>query len=190
MSIAEASSSQGHKRRSTKGTTKKDTELANMRDKLEASEASKKDLEDRFLRLVAEFDNFKKRTNRQFQELMRSANEDLILQLVEVVDNFERALEAAKTSDDFESFHQGVEMIYDHLQEVLKKQGVKEIEALGQKFNPNVHEALFQLEGGDLPEDMVVELVQKGYMLNDRLIRPAKVAVTKAKAAEGHMEEK
>lgn len=121
----------------------------------------------------------------QFQQLILSANEDLIVQLVEVVDNFERALEAAKTSDDFDSFRQGVEMIYEHLREVLEKHGVREIEALGKKFDPNVHEALFVLEGEEGTNDMVIELVQKGYTLNERLIRPAKVGVFKRKAARG-----
>ncbi|MFQ6092123.1 MAG: nucleotide exchange factor GrpE [bacterium] len=142
----------------------------------------KKQLEecqDKFLRLAADFDNFKKRTAREFSELMKSANEDLISQLIPVVDNFERALAAATSSADFDSFHKGVEMIYQQLKDMLQRQGVKEIEAVGLPFDPHRHEAVLVVEKKEHPPETVVEEVERGYMLNDRVLRPSKVAVNR-----------
>jgi len=135
--------------------------------------------EDKFLRLAAEYDNYRKRTAREFGELVKNANEDLISRLIPVVDNFERALTAAKTSDDFDSFHRGVEMIYQQLKDVLEKQGITVIEAINAPFDPNKHEAVMVVEKKGVPPETVVEEVEKGYMLNDRVLRPSKVAVSK-----------
>jgi molecular chaperone GrpE len=135
--------------------------------------------EDKFLRLAADYDNYKKRSVRDFGELIQNANEELIGQLIPVVDNFERALAAAQSSDDFSSFHQGVELIYQQLRNLLEKQGVKEIQALNEPFDPNVHEAVMVIESEDAPPETVVELVEKGYMLYDKVLRPSKVAVSK-----------
>lgn len=135
--------------------------------------------EDKLLRLAAEYDNYRKRTVREFGELVKSANEDLISQLIPVVDNFERALTAAKTSGDFDSFHKGVEMIYQQLKDLLEKQGVSVIEAINEPFDPNRHEAVMVVEKEEVPPETVVEEVERGYMLNDRVLRPSKVAVSK-----------
>ena len=99
-------------------------------DRLLLCEQKNKELEDRMLRLAAEFDNYKKRTAREFGQLVKTANENLILQLVDVLDNFERALDSAKSAKDFAAFHQGVELIYQHLRELLAKEGLEPIEAI------------------------------------------------------------
>lgn len=134
--------------------------------------------EDRFLRLAADYDNYKKRTAREFGELIRNANEDLISQLIPVVDNFERALAAAQSSDG-DSFHQGIDMIYQQLKDLLEKQGVQEIEAINEPFDPHKHEAVMVVEKEGAGPETVVEEVEKGYLLHDKVLRPAKVAVSK-----------
>ena len=145
-------------------------------------ERYKKDLgecEDTYLRLAADYDNFRKRTARQFTELVKSANEGLLSELIPVVDNFERAMDAATSSDAFDSFHEGVKLIYQQLKDLLERQGVKQIEAVGEPFDPHKHEAILVVEKKDAPPETVVEEMEKGYMLNDRVLRPSKVAVNK-----------
>ncbi|NIM99745.1 MAG: nucleotide exchange factor GrpE [candidate division Zixibacteria bacterium] len=158
---------------------KSETEL--LSEQLTQSEQKAKELEDRLLRLAAEYDNYRKRTAREFETICRNANENLILKFLETLDNFERALESAKSSNDYDNFHKGVELIYTHLKELLEKEGLKEIEAVCKPFDPNYHEAVTQCESEEHDEGVVVDEVCKGYMLNDKLLRPSKVVVSKAK---------
>lgn len=141
-----------------------------------------KALEDRYLRLAAEFDNYKKRIARRFDELLKNSGENIILQILEVVDNFQRALEAASESSDFDSLRKGNELIYQHLFDILNKEGVKPIEAVGKEFNPGLHEAVMQVESDEYPEGVIVQEITRGYKLNDRVIRFAKVVVSKGKS--------
>ncbi|MFH1678649.1 MAG: nucleotide exchange factor GrpE [Candidatus Omnitrophota bacterium] len=148
------------------------------------AEKSKENLE-RVLRLQADFDNVRKRLEREKQEFVRFANEELIVELLNVVDDLERALELAQTKhEDFSAFLKGVEMILAHLYDLLKKHGLAPIEAKEKMFDPNYHEALLKLETDDFPEDTVVEELQKGYLLNGRLIRTTKVKVAKQKTED------
>lgn len=171
----------GEKSSDAKKRTKKRTERGGetLRKELEKYKTELEEGHDKYLRLAADFDNYKKRTVREFSDLIQSANEELILQLIPVLDNFERALDAAKSSDDFDSFHKGVEMIHQQLKDVLERQGVKEIEALGEPFDPHKHEAVMMVEKDKSPSEIVVEEMERGYMLNDRVLRPSKVAVNK-----------
>jgi molecular chaperone GrpE len=137
------------------------------------------DWEDKFLRLAADYDNFRKRSAREFQELMTRANEELIAELIPILDNFERALSTAGSSADSTSFHQGIEMIYQQMRALLERQGVKAIQALHEPFDPHLHEAVLVVEMDDRPPETVVEEIEKGYMLNDKVLRPSKVAVSK-----------
>jgi molecular chaperone GrpE len=121
-------------------------------------------------RLQAEFENFRKRTDKEKQEILKSANKDLILQLLNVLDSFELAI---KHIDD-----KGINMIYSELYSILEKQGLKKINAKG-KFNPELHEVLMQEEGGK--EGLILEELQKGYTLNEKVIRPSKVKISKLK---------
>jgi molecular chaperone GrpE len=161
-----------------KGKEKK-TEGKTAQQQLDVLEEKNKELQDRLLRLAAEFDNYKKRTAREFSQMIKTANQEIILQLVDVLDNFERALESAKSAKDFDSFHQGVELIHDHLREILTREGLQPIEAVGQPFDPHQHEAMMQVEESDHPPDTVVSQMQPGYMLGDKLLRAAKVVVSK-----------
>jgi molecular chaperone GrpE len=163
---------------------KPETEVDLLKERLSKSEEQTKELEDRLLRLAAEFDNYRKRTAKEFGYLVKNANENLILQLLDTLDNFQRALDSAKTSNDYENFHKGVELIYIHMKDILTKEGLKEIEAIGKPFDPNFHEAVNQAESDEYDEGIVMEELSKGYMLNDRLLRASKVVVSKGKTKE------
>jgi molecular chaperone GrpE len=164
--------------------SKPETEIELLNERLAKSEEETKELEDRLLRLAAEFDNYRKRTNKEFSYLVKNANEKLILQLLDTLDNFQRALDSAKTSSDYENFHKGVELIYTHMKDVLNKEGLKEIDAIGKPFDPNFHEAVTQAVSDKYDEGMVMEEISKGYLLNDRLLRASKVVVSKGKVED------
>lgn len=129
------------------------------------------------LRLQADFDNYKKRVEREKQNLINYAVEGMVSELLPVIDNFERALDVKEA--DFEGFYQGVEMIKNQFIEALKSQGLEEIEALDQPFDPNYHNAVSQMESEDHDSDIVVQVFQKGYKIKDKVVRPSMVVVSK-----------
>jgi molecular chaperone GrpE len=135
---------------------------------------------DRILRLQADFDNTRKRLEREKQEFLKFANEGLLSDLLNILDDLERTVELAQSQNqDLSAFLKGVEMILAHLYDMLKEYGVKPIDSEGKIFDPHYHEALMQVENKDVPEHTIVEELQKGYVLNDRVIRTAKVKVSK-----------
>lgn len=136
---------------------------------------------ERLLRTTADFDNFKKRAAREKQDAIRYANEGLLEKLVPVLDNFDAALSAAQTtaSGAGQSMQAGIAMIFQQLKKVLTESGLEEVDATGQKFDPNLHEAVSQQETAETPEGQVVQQLRKGYKLRDRLLRPATVVVAK-----------
>ena len=134
---------------------------------------------DRLLRLRAEFENFRKRMEKEKTEFLRYANEQLIFALLPVMDNFGRAISSARENQNVEAVLEGVSMIEKGLADVLDKFGVKQIRSMGEKFDPHRHEAIGVVESKEHSEDTIVEELQKGYLLNDRLIRPAVVKVAK-----------
>ena len=140
---------------------------------------------DRLLRTSADFDNFKKRAAREKQEAVKYANEGLLQKLVPVLDNLDMALAAAQAagSDANQSLQTGVGMVCQQLKATLAEAGLEEVNALGQPFDPNFHEALSQQESADVPEGQVLQQVRKGYKLRDRLLRPASVVVARQPAA-------
>lgn len=140
--------------------------------------------EDRYLRLAAEFDNYKKRMARQFEDIVKSANEELLLKILELADNFGRALEAAKKSSEFENLYKGTELIYQQLGGVLQKSGVEAINVVGEKFDPNWHDAVMQMASEEVPEGVVMQEVLRGYKLHGKALRHAKVVVSKGKAED------
>jgi molecular chaperone GrpE len=166
------------------------TETDLLKERLTESEEQAKELEDRLLRLAAEYDNYRKRTAREFEAICNSANENLISKLLDTMDNFERALDAAKNSNDYASFRKGVELIYTHLKELLEKEGLKEIDAVCKPFDPNFHEAVTQCESDEHDEGIVADQMCKGYMLNEKLLRPSKVVVSKGRPEDAKEEDK
>jgi molecular chaperone GrpE len=146
-----------------------------------ALQQEKAQLEDRWLRLQADFENHRKRTLREKQEALSYGHELVVKDLLPVVDNLERAIEHASASSgaDFEGMVQGVELVRRELLAVLAKHGVSPIEAEGEVFDPNLHEALAQMEDDRVPAGRIGRMLQKGYRLRDRLLRPARVMVSK-----------
>jgi molecular chaperone GrpE len=138
-------------------------------------------LNDRLLRLHAEFENYKKRASRERSEFVRFANEGLILELLPVVDSLEHAVSTVRIGGDVQGLTEGVDIILRLFQTTLEKVGVKPIEALGHEFDPNVHQAVAQVETTDGRDNIAVEEVRRGYLLEGRLLRPAMVKVSKAK---------
>jgi molecular chaperone GrpE len=136
---------------------------------------------DHLLRVSAEFENYKKRTSREMKELSKYANERLIKELLTVVDNLERAVEAASSTHSGEDpFVQGVNLTLNETLKILERHHVTPINSLGETFDPNYHQAMMQEDVGDQPPNTVVRELQKGYMIHERLLRPALVAVSKA----------
>ncbi|MGO4544412.1 nucleotide exchange factor GrpE [Paenibacillus sp. 2TAB23] len=132
----------------------------------------------RFLRAQADFDNFRRRTLKEKEELGQYASMKLIGQLLPVVDNFERAVAAASVNGDFESLAKGVDMIFRQLEQTLEQEGLKAMNVVGEPFNPDFHQAIMQVESDEHEEGIVVEEVQKGYILKDKVLRPAMVKVS------------
>ena len=150
----------------------------------EAAAAVEQDLRefrDRYLRTLADFENFRKRSEREKQDYFKYAMAGVIKDLLPVLDNFDRALEHAEEGDDF---HKGVALIYKQLFDVLKRHGVRMIEESNVRFDPNIHEAVVTEEDASVPNHTVVAILQKGYFLHDRLLRPAMVKVAVGGAEE------
>jgi molecular chaperone GrpE len=153
---------------------------------LKELENTKKQLgeeKDRFLRLNAEFDNFRKRTIKEKEELIKYANEKLILELIDVCESLERGLENAKKTDNGnkDKLIEGLELIYTQFKNVLEKNGLVPIKAQGEKFDPYKHEAMMQTLTDEYDDGAILEEFARGYMLNNRVIRYSKVRVSKKK---------
>lgn len=130
---------------------------------------------DRLLRLQADFDNFRRRSAKEREEISAVVTQNFCKDMLPLLDNFERAM-AAETKD-VEAFQKGVEMIFTQFQEILKKNGLEHIEAVGQKFDPNFHQAVMRVEDSEKEDDTVAQELQKGYMVKGRVIRPSMVQV-------------
>lgn len=147
---------------------------------IEVDELEKRlmEMNDKYLRLSAEFDNYRKRTLKEKMELTKAAGEQLLMNILPVVDNFERAMQSMETATDVDALRAGVDLIYTNFKDFLGKNGIKEIETLGADFNTDVHEAV-TLVPAPTPDmkGKVIDCIQKGYYLNDKVIRFAKVVV-------------
>jgi molecular chaperone GrpE len=142
--------------------------------------------EDLLKRKQAEFENYRKRAQKEAQEFKKYANVEIILDILNTIDDFERAIESTKSSRDFDALLEGIQLVEKQLKGVLEnKYGVKMIEAVGKEFDPMVHEAMMMEESEQYDADTVVEDFQKGYVMHDRIIRPSKVKVAKPVAPEG-----
>ena len=138
------------------------------------------ELYDRLLRTSAEFDNYRKRIDRERQQVHESAAAGIISELLPLVDDFERALNLGAARSGGDAYHQGIELIYKQLLEVLRKRGVRPLEALGADFDPHFHQAVSYEPADGRRDGEVIEEFRRGYMLGDRLLRPAMVKVAKA----------
>lgn len=135
---------------------------------------------DKYVRLLAEFDNMRKRHERDRQELIKYAHEEVIIECLKLYDDLERSLNAFKAKEGTDAnLVKGLEMVFNNLRELMTKNDVKAIESVGKVFDPNCHEPLMQGESGDLPDGHIMEEFQKGYTLGGKVVRTAKVKVAK-----------
>ena len=133
---------------------------------------------DRFMRLSAEFDNYRKRKQREIDDFKKFANETVFKQFLSVVDNLERAIASAENNQDTDSLLEGVKLTHREILKIFQAFNVKPVEADNQSFDPNFHQAVTQKKTNDVPENTVTDVLQTGYLLHDRLIRPAMVVVS------------
>ena len=155
-----------------------EVEVAEVTNPLEAAEAEIADLKDKYLRQVAEFDNYRKRTLKERAELILNGGEKTITALLPVIDDMERAIQNGEKTDDPQVLREGMELIYQKLMKVLETQGVSRIETADADFDTNLHEAVALVPGmGDDKKGKVIDCMATGYKLNDKVIRYAKVAV-------------
>jgi len=154
-----------------------------LEERLEKAEIEAKESYDRFLRISAEFENYKKRTRREVDDFRKYANESLIKELLGVVDNLERAVESSTEKNAIDQLREGVDLTLKEILKIFEKFQVKPIEALEKEFDPTVHQAVLQEASDDHPENTVIREFQRGYTIHGRLLRPAMVVVSKVEDA-------
>jgi molecular chaperone GrpE len=154
--------------------------IAVLEENLKQAQTQAKENEQKFIRLYAEFDNFRKRTNREKDEQIRFSHEQVIKDILPVLDDLDRALSHASSSAEIPILIEGVQLVKKHLMSALEKYGLTPFDSLGEPFDPHVHEAVSHEESSEYPPDSVVTEYRKGYLLHGKLVRPALVAVSKA----------
>lgn len=154
-----------------------DTKLIELTEKISELETQLEEKENRYLRLQADFDNFRRRSRLDFEAAQKYRAQDLVTELLPVLDNFERALSMETENEQVKTFMQGMEMIYRNLLDALKKEGLEPIEAVGKPFDPQFHQAVMMVQEEGFESNVVVDEFQKGYLLKDRVIRPSMVKV-------------
>lgn len=159
-----------------KESAKKPAKQADLLKQIESLKAEKEALQDRTLRMLAETDNMKKRLDKERVQWQEAANADLLLAILPIVDDLERSLKIECTGDEF---RQGIEMIVQKLTKALKEKGVAPMDSVGKPFDVNMHDALLQMEKEDMEPGIVIEEHEKGYLLHGRVLRHAKVLVSK-----------
>jgi len=160
-----------------------------LHDQIETLEQELGLLKDQKLRIAAEFENFRRRSNAEKSGWIKNANERLLLEICDIRDNFERGLEAGKNEKNDDSYKKGIELIFQQLENMLKKEGVKKIESEGEEFDPQYHEALAHIPS-ELEENKIVAVIQNGYTLNEKIIRATRVAVSNGEAPPEQNENK
>ena len=137
------------------------------------------ELNGKYLRLAAEFDNYKKRTERDVARRMQFASEELVRDILPILDDLERAMDSTKKESSFEKLRDGVELVYNNFVNILKRRGVQPIESVGEPFDPEYHEAMMVQENEEYDSDIVIQEFEKGYKIGESVLRHAKVVVSK-----------
>ncbi len=153
-------------------------------DELKTTKKKLEEMNDRYLRVQAEYANYRNRTEREKSDIYQRAGESIIKNLLEVKDNFERALSSVTEDEKELSFYQGIEMVASQFNEILGDNGLKEIEALGSPFDPNQHQAVMQMADEEAEPNHVIQVLQKGYQYGTKVLRPSMVVVSKQKEEE------
>ena len=159
------------------GAEKKDKKLFKRKPKKDKKDEQIEELTDRLTRQMAEFDNFRKRTEKEKSAMYEVGAKDIIEKILPVIDNFERGLSAPPADESTKAFVDGMDMIYKQLLKTLEESGVKAIEAVGQEFDPNFHNAVMHVEDESVGENVIVEEFQKGYLYRDSVVRHSMVKV-------------
>jgi molecular chaperone GrpE len=161
-------------------------ELESVRARLTEQEKLAAEYLDLLKRKQADFENYRKRSQKEIDEFKKYATTELVVDILDLLDNFERAVESARSAKDFDALLEGILIIRQQFRNLLeKKYGVKNIVAVGKEFDPNLHDAVMVEESGEFDRDTVIEDLRKGYVMHDRIIRPSKVKVAKAAAQSG-----
>ena len=148
-------------------------------DKIKKLEAELQEWKNSYTRKLAEFQNFAKRKENEVAEMRKYASEEIVVKLLDNIDNLERAVDASKESQNFDSLIEGVNMILNNLKHLLTEEGVEEIEAAGKEYNPYEHKAMITENKEELDDNVVVQVFQKGYKMKGKVVRPAMVTVNK-----------
>lgn len=153
-------------------------QIASYEEKINQLSDQVKELNDRFLRKAAEFENYKRRTENDQFNLLNYAAENFIVKLLPVIDDFERSLDHIRDAEDLSAIKNGIKLVYDKLMKILNDSGVKKIESVGKPFNVQEHDALLQQKDDSVPPHTVIQEIEKGYVYKDKVIRHAKVIVS------------
>lgn len=155
-----------------------ESQVKKLEEKVKQLEAEIADYVDTLKRVQAQFENYKKRIKKEFDTFTQISTHKLVKELLPILDNLERALSSAESTDDKGKIIEGVKLIYDQFKQALEKQGLKAVDPAGDRFDPYFHEAIMQVESDEHEDNTVVEVFQKGYLINDHLLRPAIVKVS------------
>ncbi len=166
-------------RSAARKSAKETKQIKGLKENLAAATEEQEKLKDQLLRKMAEFDNYKRRTDKEFIENIQSASKELIEELLPVIDDFQRSINHAVSEDEKSTLLDGVQLVYKNLMKTLTKRGLTEIEAIGTEFNPDEHDALMQVDSDKYESGVVVDEHQKGYKLNEKVLRHAQVLVSK-----------
>jgi molecular chaperone GrpE len=153
--------------------------VARLKEKIEHQENELRDMKDRYLRALADMDNYRKRRERELDNFRQYAQVEFFTTIIPVLDSFERAMNGINIEKDCDEYTKGMEMIYRQLKEALRSLGLEDFSSLGEVFDPARHEAVAAIVNDEKPDNTVVEEISKGYIVKDRVIRPAKVLVSK-----------
>jgi molecular chaperone GrpE len=180
LTVQEEKTDKKNQSKTEKENKKLKKKVEKLEESLESAEEEIRELNDKYLRKQADFDNFRKRMLREKEDSIKFANKALLLDIIKVIDDFERALQSSEDSEDFKAFHSGIELIEKQMISMLETNwGLKRFDSTGEPFDPERHEALMMEESEDYDTQTVVEDFMKGYILHDRVIRHAKVKVSK-----------
>lgn len=169
----------GKKKKQTTAKSKENKKIKTLEARVEEISAERDQLKDQILRKMAEFENYKRRTEKEFLAHLENANEGLITELLPVIDDFERSITHAKKEQSGGSLLEGVELIYKNMLDVLSKKGLKVMDVIGKEFDAEMHQALVQVESEEVESGHITDQHLKGYTLNDKVIRHAQVLVAK-----------
>ncbi len=169
---------------------KEETAEEESKDPIEALKEELERQKDKYIRLMAEFDNYKRRTSKEYERLVESANERLMRDIIEVRESFERALAMAGENEDYITFLEGMKLIFTKLDENLKKNGLEVFTEVGDEFDPEIHNAMMKTPHDEIEEDHIIEIYEKGYKLKNHVIKHAKVIVSAGVPPEAENKDK